>query len=733
MLRKVLLLVAIFLVFIIVLTLVLAPGITRRYTIKHSKELIGRQIDLEKLKVNYFTGTIRMFNFKLYESNDEDIFVSFDTLQLKLKPFQLFQDELILQQFYLSGLETIIIQDDSTFNFDDLLAFHQLPEDSVAFVDTTESEPFKYQLSNIEFKNARFEYLNNNIGDTMLMRDLSFFIPFIGWNQEEESEADIKFNFENEGYFESSLTMDPNSGDFTAHMIIQRLHLDPFYEYTRDYANLGSLEGILSTDLIISGNTSYPEKAIVSGGFEVFDLKTTDERSIPFVEIEHAIGSLKKIDYFNDYYAFDSLTLINPYFYVEFYDTTINIIEATDYYTYFPPEEETDDPGSTLPSGEIINDTQVPALYYGFDHLAIVNGKMDLVDKTTPEPFSYNLSKIEMSADSIYSDANWVNLYTNMILNDRGKLVAELGFFPEDPMDLSVNYVITDFLLSDLNIYSRHYMGFPILYGDMYYKSETKILNGQLTSDNKLVIHNAEVGDKKGGLYNLPLKFALFLLKDRDGVIDLDIPVRGDLNDPRVSIGKIVWNTFKNLIVKVATAPFDFLARAISVDPKDIKSIEYTYLDTAFTADRQRQIDLLLELEQKKADLEIELVYFNDVEKEKRQIAVDEAGKMFASETGKDYRSDEKEFIGFLQSKTQQDSIDIAQVSQQLVPAETVDSLSSLYNQYRRQTIENYLSLKSDSTAIKIFIPDPQSPKNVASEPRFEVKYSMKGIQPEIE
>ena len=94
-------------------------------------------------------------------------------------------------------------------------------------------------------------------------------------------------------------------------------------------------------------------------------------------------------------------------------------------------------------------------------------------------------------------------------------------------------------------------MGFPIVYGDMYYKSHTEIIKNQLTSENKLIIQNAELGDKTGGLYDLPMKFALFLLEDKNGIINLDIPVRGDLDDPTVSVGKIVWNTFKNLIVKV--------------------------------------------------------------------------------------------------------------------------------------------------------------------------------------
>ena len=172
-----------------------------------------------------------------------------------------------------------------------------------------------------------------------------------------------------------------------------------------------------------------------------------------------------------------------------------------------------------------------------------------------------------------------------------------------------------------------------------------------------------------------------------------------------------MWTTFKNLIVKVATAPFDFLAGLITVDPKDIKSIEYDYLDTAFTAERQRQLDLLLELEQKKDGLKIELVYFNDVDKERRQIAVDEAGKLFFDNSGKDYRTKEEDFIGFLKEKTNTDSVEIAEASKTLVPVTVIDSLAELYAITRKNSIEKYLHRVNDSTQIKFLIPDPQSPK----------------------
>ncbi|MEJ2158832.1 MAG: hypothetical protein P8X96_26175 [Desulfobacteraceae bacterium] len=57
----------------------------------------------------------------------------------------------------------------------------------------------------------------------------------------------------------------------------------------------------------------------------------------------------------------------------------------------------------------------------------------------------------------------------------------------------------------------------------------------------------------------LPIKLALALLKDRQGNIDLDLPVSGDLDDPEFSIGGIVIKMFVNLIVGVVSSPFKVL------------------------------------------------------------------------------------------------------------------------------------------------------------------------------
>ena len=569
------------------------------------------------MKINYFTTTIRLIGFKMYEADEKETFVSFDTMLVNLQPLNFLRNELVIEQFYLKGLYTRIIREDSTFNFDDLVAFHTATDSTgVEETDTMPSKPLRFRFSNLELNKANFELDDKNVGKTTKVRDLSFFIPLIAWNQEEKSEAGLRFLFAREGYFESSIKIDPIAGDFDADLTINSLYLNVFKDYAATYMNIDSLDGKFSSYLHVSGNMNKIEEAVVSGKIEILDFMMTDQRGQKFLGMKRLEIDLKRIDPYYSRYEIDSVVLTEPYVHFILSDSTNNISEI-----FSQPEED------TVLMAEAITDTtssmETDSLFYSVDAFIIKNGAVDYTDNLAGEPFDYHLSGIVLNTDSISSDASWVNLFSQMVLNERGTLKAEVGFDPIDPMNnISLDYVITDFQLSDLNIYSRFYMGFPIILGDMYYKSETKITDGQLKSENKLVMTDVELGDKGGGLYDLPIKLALFILKDRHGVINLDVPVRGDLNDPQLKLGKIIWNTFKNLIIKIATYPFDALAGSVNADPKELESIEFDYMDTTLTAQRQRQLDLLLELEDVKEGLGVELVYFNDAEKEKEMIAL---------------------------------------------------------------------------------------------------------------
>jgi hypothetical protein len=234
-----------------------------------------------------------------------------------------------------------------------------------------------------------------------------------------------------------------------------------------------------------------------------------------------------------------------------------------------------------------------------------------------------------------------------------------------------------------------------------------------------------ELGDQSSSVLDLPIGFALFILKDKNGNITLDVPVNGDLNEPGISIQKIVWDSFKGFIGKIAAAPFKALGNLFGMDPKDIKDIEYAYGEAELTDKRKKQIQKLLELESKKADLGIELVYFNDVQKEKEALAIEMVGEKFNSRK-RDYRKDKKEFEAYVKKKVKNDTLAIGQACLQLVKQSKVDSLVVSLKNERLTSLETYLAEQSDSTAIRFYIPDADAPKNIGSQPVFEMKYSMR-------
>ena len=679
---------------LLLIALIIAPVIVKKQAVKRSKELIGRQISLSKLRINYFTSTVRFIDFHLYEADEEQVFVSFDTLLVNLAPLKLIRKNLVIQQLYLKGLTTHIVQYDSVFNFTDLVEFHQAKTDSsVMEVDTSASEPFRFDFSKLELNQAHFSYTDASIEHTIHLEDFSFYTPHIAWNQEDKSDARIKFNFQEEGYFQTTLNVDPTEGEFNAQISIQSLHLNGFSDFLRKTLPIDSVIGVVNSEFFLEGDLDELEKSIISGSVDLFDFKLTNQEQQKLIGLNEMNLTVNEIDMDAKRLNFNSLAFIQPYLYFELYDSSNNIFE------FFGLESDTtteDSEESVLQADSPGADAAAP-FFFSLNSFSIDQGIIDYSDNRTGEPFEYHLSELNLKADSLSSQDDWIDLYSQMKLNHRGKLNAELGLNPQDPMNMSLNIAISDFLLSDLNIYSRYYLGSPILKGDMYYKSKTTISGGQLASDNKLVMENVELGEKKGGLHDLPLKFALFLLKDRNGVIDLDVPVGGDLKDPKIRLGKIIWNTIKNLIVKTATAPYDLLANSLGVDPKDIQNIEFAYTDTLLTDQMKQQLDLLLILEEKKEGLGIELVYYSDLEKEIEQLSLAFYEQTVPSET----------------------PIDSTALYQHYA------ELAGLFKQKRVSLVSDYLKIMNDSTGIVTSISHPEAPGNVGSIPRFEVEYSM--------
>ncbi len=129
--------------------------------------------------------------------------------------------------------------------------------------------------------------------------------------------------------------------------------------------------------------------------------------------------------------------------------------------------------------------------------------------------------------------------------------------------DLYTNITMSfkDIDLTIANPYSGRFLGYKIDKGKLSVDVTYVVDDRKLDAKQHFVVDQLELGDKVDSpdAMHVPMKLAVSLLKDKDGVIDLDLPMSGSLDDPQFRIGPIIWKVFVNLIVKVVTAPFALL------------------------------------------------------------------------------------------------------------------------------------------------------------------------------
>ena len=118
--------------------------------------------------------------------------------------------------------------------------------------------------------------------------------------------------------------------------------------------------------------------------------------------------------------------------------------------------------------------------------------------------------------------------------------------------------------LSPMTPYSGKYVGYGIEKGKLSFNVKYKVENRKLSAENKIILNQLTFGDKieSPDATKLPVLLAVALMKDRNGVIDIDLPISGSLDDPQFSVGGIILKLIINIITRAITAPFSLIASA---------------------------------------------------------------------------------------------------------------------------------------------------------------------------
>ncbi|MCW5650823.1 MAG: DUF748 domain-containing protein [Ramlibacter sp.] len=231
--------------------------------------------------------------------------------------------------------------------------------------------------------------------------------------------------------------------------------------------------------------------------------------------------------------------------------------------------------------------------------LSVVNGRVQFSDRFIKPNYSAALSELTGRLGGFSSvAASGTPQLADLELRGKAEGTASLEIIGQlnplaQPLVLDIKGTVRNLELSPLSPYSVKYAGHGIQRGklsvDVRYQVQP---DGHLQATNKLVLHQLAFGDEvKGAPNSLPVKLAVALLADRNGVIDIDMPISGSLNDPQFSLAPVIFKAIVNLILKAITAPFSLLANALGGGGDELSQVAFAPGSAALTAAAQQSLD----------------------------------------------------------------------------------------------------------------------------------------------
>jgi len=183
-----------------------------------------------------------------------------------------------------------------------------------------------------------------------------------------------------------------------------------------------------------------------------------------------------------------------------------------------------------------------------------------------------------------------------------------------------------DIELPKLSAYSMRYAGYGITKGKLTLDVKYHIEDGKMQGRNNIFIDQLTFGEHVDSpeATKLPVLFAVNLLKDSKGAINLELPVSGSLDDPQFEIGALAGQVIGNLLKKAITSPFSLLTAALggggagasSGGGEDLAYVDFEPGREELDAADRKKLDAVVKALLDRPAIKLEMAPRNDAQKD---------------------------------------------------------------------------------------------------------------------
>ena len=571
-------------IFGLLLTAVLLVSpITKWYIEKHDKELIGRELTVGKLWVNVVSGTVKINDLTLFEDDATTPFVSFDHFDTQIKVWDLLSNRLWVKHALLSGLKVNVEQDRTWFNFDSMVQHFASDEPK----EKSGTSNFGLIFNNITIEKSFLRYTDLDIGSEFNLRDIAIQVPFVDLS-DMKTNVGLDLCLADRATLHTDLHLSQNAEEYFINLKINDLGVDIIEPYLQQTLAVDSLLGSISLDLSAKGRTEHILDFDMQGDIVLNDLSISNGEGYKLGHIDSIWTNIGRFNLNQNI-----LTLNNLYLsgletaYIVNADSTTNF----DFFLGHVQHQDTTVFEKVIDTvAAAIEEVQErKTLSIGVNELRLEGINLEYQDHTLPNPFIYEISDICITSNQFTLTGNNA-VHLEALLNKEGRLNMQWQGDVHGLDNHDLTLMLSNVKVSDFSPYVQQMFGYPLESGILSFRSQNKIVNGNLEGINKLQLASPTVGDKMKNVEpeypKIPLKLGLYLLTDKNHNINIDLPISGDLNDPQFSYRKALLKVFGNLMVKVVTSPFRLFS-----DEDDVQYIPFDLLQPDFSADEYTMLD----------------------------------------------------------------------------------------------------------------------------------------------
>ncbi|BBO16585.1 conserved hypothetical protein [Candidatus Brocadia pituitae] len=367
-------------------------------------------------------------------------------------------------------------------------------------------------------------------------------------------------------------------------MQLSKVALRPFQPYVNQFAKLVIEDGAVSMD----GHVSYSPSAGSSGIGFLGNIAIESARVTDPVLEEDILRcerlNFEEVKYQNNPDLLSMKEIVARGLYTR-------IIVGPDRTTNIQQILVKDDQAPVNQGSQQTGGTQLPIR---IDQVSVIDSSMNFADLSLTPRFATGIQNLNGTVKGLSSEQlaradidlkGQVDKYAPVFIQGKINPLSDQAF-----TDIVMNFQGID--LTTFSPYSGRFAGYKIEKGkltlELHYKLSEKILIGE----NHVVMDQFTLGERVEGpdATKLPVRLAIAILKDSRGVIDINLPVRGDLNDPEFSLAPLILKAFVGLIVKAATAPFKMLGALVGGEGEELGFISFAPGSSSLSQEQQEKL-----------------------------------------------------------------------------------------------------------------------------------------------